>query len=256
MKKLLFALYTIAIYFSVNAQNQEFIYLNPNGTGNVMYKSPDGSGSYIVLPKNTLYSIAKLHGMTVDELQSLNGLSDNTILVGQKLKVKSTTTAGTGLSIVGNATETQANETLKTEKLEFSNTGALQVSANHPTMLRAKQLQTEGVDFTKEKGNHLTKNNEWWYVPSDSDNFHTIAYKYDMSLDSLRDLNEMTDYLYRSGMILIVKPGKLYGYMPKPLNMPIPQQEEPVVAPKSETEVKEATEMQADSITTENDMEE
>jgi LysM repeat protein len=254
MKKLLFTLFSVAICFLVNAQNQEFIYINPNGSGNIMYKSPDGSGTYTVLPKNTLYSIAKLHGMTVDELQSLNGLSGTNILVGQKLKVTSTTSLGAGLNVVGGADGAQANESLKSEKLEITNTGALQVSTDHPTMLRAKQLQGEGVDLKSEQGKHLTKNGEWWYVPSGDDNFHTIAYKYDMSLDSLRDLNEMTDYLYRSGMVLIVKPGKLYGYVPKPENMPVPPKFETIIPPVTEettepVELKDTMEMPADTST-------
>ena len=36
---------------------------------------------------DTLYSIARLHGLTVSDLKSLNNLSDNTILIGQELVV-------------------------------------------------------------------------------------------------------------------------------------------------------------------------
>lgn len=37
---------------------------------------------------DTLYNIAKRNGLSVDELKSINNLSDNLILVGQKLKLK------------------------------------------------------------------------------------------------------------------------------------------------------------------------
>ncbi|MFN3782405.1 MAG: LysM peptidoglycan-binding domain-containing protein [Spirosomataceae bacterium] len=40
-----------------------------------------------VAPSETLYSISKKYGMTVPELQRLNGLTDNTISVGQTLRV-------------------------------------------------------------------------------------------------------------------------------------------------------------------------
>ena len=43
---------------------------------------------YTVQPHNTVFSIAKEHGMTPDELKQLNGLKSNDIVVGQKLKVK------------------------------------------------------------------------------------------------------------------------------------------------------------------------
>lgn len=40
---------------------------------------------YVVQKKDTLYSIAKNNGMTVDELKSLNNLSSNAISVGQRI---------------------------------------------------------------------------------------------------------------------------------------------------------------------------
>ncbi|MFN3403663.1 MAG: LysM peptidoglycan-binding domain-containing protein [Cytophagaceae bacterium] len=43
---------------------------------------------YIVQPKNTVYSISKMFNMTPEELRELNGLKNNEIFVGQKLKVK------------------------------------------------------------------------------------------------------------------------------------------------------------------------
>jgi peptidoglycan-associated lipoprotein len=43
---------------------------------------------YVVEPKNTVFSIAKKFGMTPDELKALNGLESNKISIGQRLKVK------------------------------------------------------------------------------------------------------------------------------------------------------------------------
>ncbi len=45
-------------------------------------------GYYIVQTKETLFSIAKQNGISVEQLMQLNNLSENTITVGQKLKVK------------------------------------------------------------------------------------------------------------------------------------------------------------------------
>jgi outer membrane protein OmpA-like peptidoglycan-associated protein len=42
---------------------------------------------YIVKPKDTMFSIAYIFGMTVDELMKLNNLKSNVVTVGQKLKV-------------------------------------------------------------------------------------------------------------------------------------------------------------------------
>ncbi|MGC1205250.1 MAG: glucosaminidase domain-containing protein [Flavobacteriaceae bacterium] len=46
-----------------------------------------GTGAYIVSKGDTLYSIAIKHNMTVKELQSMNGISDTYISLGQKLAV-------------------------------------------------------------------------------------------------------------------------------------------------------------------------
>lgn len=42
---------------------------------------------YIVVQGDTLYSISRRFGLTVDEIKALNGLPDNTIKIGQKLVV-------------------------------------------------------------------------------------------------------------------------------------------------------------------------
>ena len=43
---------------------------------------------YIVQPKNTVFSIAKEHGISPEELKELNGLKSNNIVVGQRLRVR------------------------------------------------------------------------------------------------------------------------------------------------------------------------
>jgi flagellum-specific peptidoglycan hydrolase FlgJ len=47
-----------------------------------------GEGYYEVSKGDTLYSISKRFGTTVDELRRLNNMSDNAISIGQSLKIK------------------------------------------------------------------------------------------------------------------------------------------------------------------------
>lgn len=51
-------------------------------------KSSTNKSIWTVSKGDTLYNISKRNGLTVDELKSLNGLTDNLILVGQTLKLK------------------------------------------------------------------------------------------------------------------------------------------------------------------------
>lgn len=50
-------------------------------------KSEDNGDYYIVKPKDTMFSIAYIFGMTVDEIMKLNNLPNTSVFVGQKLKV-------------------------------------------------------------------------------------------------------------------------------------------------------------------------
>ena len=43
---------------------------------------------HVVAPKENLYRISKMYGMTVESLKKLNGLTGETIKIGQKLRVK------------------------------------------------------------------------------------------------------------------------------------------------------------------------
>lgn len=50
--------------------------------------------THLVAAKETLFSISKQYGLTVADLQQLNGLPDNTIKVGQTLVVEKKITSG------------------------------------------------------------------------------------------------------------------------------------------------------------------
>ena len=50
-------------------------------------QSGDNGDYYIVKPKDTMFSIAFIFGMTVDEILKLNTLNNTNVFVGQKLKV-------------------------------------------------------------------------------------------------------------------------------------------------------------------------
>ncbi|MFN3588998.1 MAG: LysM peptidoglycan-binding domain-containing protein [Spirosomataceae bacterium] len=61
--------------------------LKPISTEEVAKTSGSNLQIHEVAPSETLYSISKRYGMSVTEIQQLNGLTDNTIAVGQVLRV-------------------------------------------------------------------------------------------------------------------------------------------------------------------------
>ncbi len=60
------------------------------GESYVKYEAPiiNDTITYMVVKGDTLYSISRKYNITVKELQNINGLSDNTISIGQALIVK------------------------------------------------------------------------------------------------------------------------------------------------------------------------
>jgi LysM repeat protein len=72
-------------------------------------KSPDGSTTHTVAAKETMFSISQAYGVSIEEIKQWNGLTDNSLSIGQELVIKKggsvsatpqTTTSTKGLHIV------------------------------------------------------------------------------------------------------------------------------------------------------------
>jgi outer membrane protein OmpA-like peptidoglycan-associated protein/LysM repeat protein len=76
-----------------SAEKEGFRYYSKSSGGKKAKVKPrkksvdDGGDYYIVKPKDTMFSIAFIFGMTVDEVLKLNNLTNTNVFVGQKLKV-------------------------------------------------------------------------------------------------------------------------------------------------------------------------
>ena len=130
-------------------------------TTNTSQTTSSATGTYTVKSGDTLYRIAQNNNMSLETLKSLNGLTSNTIYVGQVLKVSgSTSTTTTNTSNSGQATTTNTSQTTS------SATGTYTVKAG--------------------------------------DSLYRIAQNNNMSLDSLKSLNGLTSNLIIPGQVLKV----------------------------------------------------
>lgn len=126
-------------------------------------------GSYTIKRGDGLYAIARKHGMTLNQLKSLNGLSSNLIHPGQVLKVSGATQGNTESS-----TNTSPNtDSTNTKPTEPTNNGG----------------------STNTSGSYSVKA---------GDGLYRIAVNHGMSLNQLKALNGLSSNLIHPGQVLKV----------------------------------------------------
>lgn len=69
-------------------QNMQFVPAGKSSGFEASQAFISSDNMYVVQPSETLFSIAKRNGMSVEELMQINELTDNNIRVGQKLKIR------------------------------------------------------------------------------------------------------------------------------------------------------------------------
>ena len=87
-----------------------------------------GGGTHTVAAKETMFSISKMYGVTVDEIKQWNNLSDNTLSIGQQLTIKkgastsssSGTQAATATTVVGVASAKKGVHTVAAKETMYS----------------------------------------------------------------------------------------------------------------------------------------
>lgn len=210
----------------------------------IPYKSPDAeiSNTYKVMSGDTLYGIAKKLDTTILELKKINNLTNDSISIGQILKVplKTIDFGDTELYQVkkGDTLYSIANKygiTLKELKTINNLTNdnlAIGQLLNVPSGLNlvntytvspgdtlysiAKKFGTD-INSIKEK-NNLTSNmlkigqkliipfvENMTYVVKAGDTLYGIAKKFNITVDDLKKLNNLVDDVLSIGKILILK---------------------------------------------------
>lgn len=128
------------------------------------------SGTYTVQRGDSLYAIATKHGMTLSQLQSLNGLSSNLIHPGQVLNVSGSTATATSTAVVETPVESiESIESTVTPTSEVSNEAVSETPVTEAT-------PTETVAT----GTHVVQAGETLY---------SIAQKYGVDVYKLIEAN-------------------------------------------------------------------
>jgi LysM repeat protein len=127
---------------------------------------------YTVKQGECMALIAQKHSCTVENLMSWNNLKSQNLLVGQKLKILSSS------GETASSTETKAK------------------AISHPAGTTAKTT-------AKPKAKYI------WYTVQSGDNLWDIAEKYDATVSDIKTLNNITNTQHiRAGQKIKIEPGK------------------------------------------------
>lgn len=177
--------------------------------------------NYTVKRHESLYAIARQHNMTADEIKELNGISDNRVVAGQSIKVYSKSAEKQEATAPEKA-EKQLATTYKVRKGDNLGAIAKQFNLTTEELKQINNLQSNKVSRgqvlkvsadiaevkpTKEaaKTEKAKTNNTQSYKVRKGDNLETISQQYGMSIDELKELNNL-----QSNKISVGKSLKVY----------------------------------------------
>ena len=158
----------------------------------IKYSIPEEllEGYYVVKKGDSLYSISKELGTTVNELKSLNNLTSNLLNIGQLLKIPvveetnvSTYTVEKGDSLYSISKKLG----ITVDELKKINN----LSTNLLTIGQVLKIPSK-----KEVSNYIE------YIVKKGDSLYSISKKYDVTVDSIKELNNLTSNLLNIDQVL------------------------------------------------------
>ena len=160
----------------------------------VNYIPPKGSNIYVVKKGDNLYTIADNYGITVDELKAANNLTNNIINIGDTLVIPRKESAKPGDYLVYNVQRGDnlwsiANKYGITvdDIVNLNNLGTTALSINQQLLIPVPKKE-EMVGNT--------------YIVVSGDNLWSIARKYGITVDELKEFNNLTNNLLYIGQVL------------------------------------------------------
>ena len=149
---------------------------------------------YTVKSGDSLYKIAQNNNTTVDEIKRLNNLTSNNLIIGQTLKLP-TTSSETPSSNTVDYTVKSGDSLYKI---------ANQYNVTVDAIKRANNLTTNTLQIGQVLRIPLGTSRETTYTVKSGDSLYSIAKKYNTTVNRLKELNNLSSNLLNIGQILIV----------------------------------------------------
>lgn len=158
---------------------------------------PSGTDIYVVKKGDSLWSIAKKYGLTVDELKSLNNLTGNMLSIGQTLKISGEPSTNNDVYIVksGDSLYSIASRYgINVDVLRNYN------NLNSDILSIGQQLYIP----TGQEAEDLIGSDYNTYVVQPGDTLFSIANTYNTSVGNIRDINNLVSDTLVVGQQLLV----------------------------------------------------
>lgn len=161
--------------------------------------------TYVVQKGDSLWSIANANNTTVDEIANLNDLGDNTIYVGQVLQIPNSNNN----EVISPDTKTtyivQKGDTLYSISLKYGTTPSAIIRENNikNNILTVDQTLIIPSDV-ESTGDDSDMNSSDTYVVQRGDSLWSIANAYNVSVNDLKNANNLTNDILTIGQVLVI----------------------------------------------------
>lgn len=163
---------------------------------------------YIVQRGDTLYSVANKNGITVDNLKEYNNLDNNTLIIGQQLLIPQSTLEeieqyNTYIVKTGDSLYSIANRFNTTvDKIkELNNLTSNLLSVNEQLLIPTEEIIEEIPSNVVE------------YIVQRGDTLYNIANKYNVLIDDIRILNNLTSDILSIGQKIRIPRADINTYV-------------------------------------------
>lgn len=164
------------------------------------YQPNIDSNLYVVKRGDSLWSIAKKYGLSVDELKRINNLTNNLLSVGQTLRVTGIADTNNDIYVV------QLGDTLYgiasrygidvTQLKNYNNLSSNVLSIGQQLYIPTGQIVSDVISTDYDT-----------YTVVSGDNLFNIASKYGTSVSELKDINNLTSNTLLVGQKLLIPKG-------------------------------------------------
>lgn len=156
-------------------------------------------GYYVVQKGDSLWSIASKNGTTVNELKSLNNLSNNTLQIGQLLKLPTIGNGDDNVLVEQNIYTVQKGDSLWAIANKYNTTVDNIKSANN---LTSNNLSIGQKLIIPTSTSQIT--NQITYIVQKGDSLWAIANKYDTTVEKIKSTNNLSSNNLSIGQVLII----------------------------------------------------